>query len=84
MTVKDTGYMGMNPGAVGAIEDSGGWQLLKLCNELEIVKHLVPNRRDGNPVPERYLGQYMHNQVAPDHLLAGILKYFDIVLFFLC
>lgn len=72
MTKENTDHLKIKPGAVVALHEWGMWPILKLCNKLEIVKHLFPNGGEGNPALEGFMDPYMHNASAPDYLLGDI------------
>lgn len=74
MTEQDTVDLGMKPNDVDAIQDSGGWPTMKVCNDLNNVKYLIPKRREGNPVLNGFLSPYIHWSVASDHSLGAISK----------
>lgn len=47
---------------------------MKLCHGRESLKHLMPKRRNVNPVLEGLLDHYMHNAISPDNPPGGISK----------
>lgn len=47
---------------------------VKLAAELRKVSSWIPNTFDCFPVVKGYFGLYLYSVVAPDHLLAGIVR----------
>lgn len=48
--------------------------IVKLCNELENLKHVNPKPIDGNSVLEWFRTPNVHNAIAPDDFLGVISK----------